>query len=484
MDTYKKLLLSLIFCYAPIYHQDHQYFNPETRILNLPDVTSKYLELNQTARYIRYRNVCDKFYQEKMDTFLDLESTQPLDVPRKFQHVVIMQNLKQKFLNLTKITDKLDSQIYPNFPIWKEPAKQIKDANHTFKTFKNSKIIGHHKLIIDNFHKKSQHKVVLSICTPPKSGSSSFDILMRSLWKNQAIADQILEDKKMNKNNKFIPYLYRISNLLEPEKVFEEEEIRRKHVIFQKEFIANALFDSGTYRERQALTWTQQQFPIFDVTGRPTYRILNARHPFARLKSAFLDKFCDWPVQETSKSSKTKTSQPNFKPDFSSQKHNSDIHKTKKQFWQAAKKFETSSSILSKPNSCHTSFYAFLKFLIDGSGLSSLTNMHWDPMVDVCGACLTDFNVLTKLESIDYDFELIKQKFDFEFLGNFPNKRKSENGQKNLEETWNLDQKYEFMVANLVRDYSVLSLSDRQKLVSLYKYDFELFGYDPAPFLQ
>ena len=98
--------------------------------------------------------------------------------------------------------------------------------------------------------------------------------------------------------------------------------------------------------------------------------------------------------------------------------------------------------------------------------------------MEVCGACIGDYNIFTHLESIDEDVEFLEKLFGLERLGKFPSWRVSSGSGKDEKKKTMLDIEEE-----LKTHYSVLDKTDMLKLYKIYEYDFRLFGYDPEPFL-
>ena len=283
-------------------------------------------------------------------------------------------------------------------------------------------------------------------------------------------------DKKFRDTDYLVNYKYKIERMIKP-KVFHLQSTAQDRFVTNKKFIAELMFDEGDIVERNVKNL--DDFGNFETNemprpavqahiGKPVYRIFHSRHPFARLRSAYTDKFCHW--QAKSSNSNTSSHDKMFRNQYTNSLF--------KIYWDHAKVFETKKSLKRKPKNCATSFYAYLQFIINGQGLGKLSNQHWESMVEVCGACIGDYNIFTHLESIDEDVEFLEKLFGLERLGKFPSWRVSSGSGKDEKKKTMLDIEEE-----LKTHYSVLDKTDMLKLYKIYEYDFRLFGYDPEPFL-
>lgn len=324
----------------------------------------------------------------------------------------------------------------------------------------------HVKFLPDNIHPLTDpHHHDIIFCATTKTGSTSWATLARAIYYNRTVVQQIKEDKL---DDEVVPRYWKII------KKFENKNLDRNLAELDK--FAGYLFEDRNQSHQN------QTHPYF--------RILHTRHPFARLYSAYTDKFTMW--ERPKKVSKNKFDHKDH-GGISAHDHDratfslySKLYKIINQKYPEIQNQTTSKNPKTKSN-IKVSFPNFVKFLIDGPGMNQYLDKHWVPVTQLCHACLIKYNLFSKLEFIHTDLSKILKILDFKKVGSFPS-RNQKQVSKNSKNSENLDpenleqQNYDTMVQDLVKKFSVIPVAHRLKLYEIYKYDFLLFGYDFTPF--
>lgn len=199
-------------------------------------------------------------------------------------------------------------------------------------------------------------------------------------------------------------------------------------------------------------------FEDFEITS--AFKFINVRHPLARLESCWRDKFTFHGIAT----------------------HDGPIN-WYKLHWRECNKHENKDTLAAKPKNQKCSFVAFLKFITQGKGLTSMKDKHWTPISWTCSACLVKYDMITKIETVDSDFSQFLEKMDLsDSLGNF---EKAYNASHFKDETRaeNLQQRYQNYIKKLQNLYKSIPKSTILDLYKIYFWDFKLFGYDILPFL-
>lgn len=166
-----------------------------------------------------------------------------------------------------------------------------------------------------------------------------------------------------------------------------------------------------------------------------TMKIIHVRHPLERLYSAWKDKF---------------TRSLNFEHDFTVEKLFTPYDKKIQEFGD--------ETAFPTPNWARVSFYSFLKFILD----ESKWNSHWGCYWQICWPCLVDYDYITVLDTIDEDSRFIFEKLGLrENVGSFPKK-------------YGTGKSIDY-IRTIYKDIPDEVI---QKIVVLFKWDFELFGFD------
>ena len=170
-------------------------------------------------------------------------------------------------------------------------------------------------------------------------------------------------------------------------------------------------------------------------------RLIHARHPFARLYSIWKEK-CS-----------IKISAP----------------------YCEKSKILDRELIYAKTKETHVvSFYGFIQFVLYNHKLGNGYERHWAPIMMICQPCFVNYDTITKLESVDSDYEFFVTKklgLKLDDLGKFPS----------AYESTAMD--YNNYIERLVEFYDIFSKDDMELLCTIYEWDFKLFGYDISPFV-
>ncbi|XP_063701867.1 carbohydrate sulfotransferase 11 isoform X2 [Culicoides brevitarsis] len=114
-------------------------------------------------------------------------------------------------------------------------------------------------------------------------------------------------------------------------------------------------------------------------------------------------------------------------------------------------------------------FGEFAEYLIDEYKAGKMLDMHWTPITQFCTPCQVKFDVIAKFETLDEDQQYLIHKAGLSHLiaPQWKNSGKGKN-------TSDLLKKY----------YSTLTQRQIREIYEIFKYDFELFGYDPQPYFE
>lgn len=146
--------------------------------------------------------------------------------------------------------------------------------------------------------------------------------------------------------------------------------------------------------------------------------------------------------------------------------------------------FENKISLSKKPPHAWLSFPAFLRYLVhvysstDPKIHEYFTNRHWYPMHKICRPCLIDFEYFSKIESIGLDGPFVLGKLTEKLpkgksVGDFPKLNGSKKSQSKTPKTASLD-----ILNKLKNAYEDIDSELLEKIYEIYKWDFEMFGYD------
>uniref|UniRef100_A0A336LZ33 Carbohydrate sulfotransferase n=1 Tax=Culicoides sonorensis TaxID=179676 RepID=A0A336LZ33_CULSO len=114
-------------------------------------------------------------------------------------------------------------------------------------------------------------------------------------------------------------------------------------------------------------------------------------------------------------------------------------------------------------------FGEFAEFLIHEYKAKKELDMHWTPITTFCTPCQVKFDIIAKFETLDEDQQYLIHKASLSHLIS-PQWKNSGKGKN----TADLLKKY----------YSTLTQRQIREIYEIFKYDFELFGYDPQPYFE
>ena len=255
----------------------------------------------------------------------------------------------------------------------------------------------------------------LLFCVPPKTGTSNWKRLFVATFLNKTVEQVFISD---NVKNEFNDKLY--------------TTIPR-----WKSCYAGAGFHSRTRLEKYE------------------FRLINVRHPLARLYSGWKDKFHNHPENV---------------------KYGRLLNKYFGKWDKYIKPFESSG--YPKDGNARVSFKSFIKWIADpkSKALSSQTDNHWNSIFNICSPCYSDYNIISKIEEADISADKILRAVGIpESVGNFP-KAYSTTEMKTNDDNFNL---------KLKKLYSENEISEDLicNIHKAYRMDFLLFEYDILPFL-
>lgn len=392
--------------------------------------TKKFQE--QIDRRKNYLHQCQNFLKAELTEF----------TYRNSESYTSLNKLK----NYQSTLDKLHEITAPGYSTWQQIFEGEKRSNLVNRTWTVAPFAGRMKYLFNNYETENSQQNTISVCSSPKSGSTSWGEVLRATFNNLTVAEQMrIDETDFKLGTLLISHdNFRIGKMLNFDQLQKDalrnvkksilyrskEHKNQQHYEFwknqnknmkhyQPEFISELYFDAGNgqekiqnYKNLMQLAENSQKLAESVTIGKfsnlKNFRILHGRHPFLRLRSAFTDKFCS-PIQEE-EANKTNPNTGHRLPSY---------NKNFAKYHQQAKFYETETSFESfekldreflekTKKKCQVSFYAFLKFLIDGEGLKNYANQHWEPMYYLCGTCFVDFNLFTKLEFIDEDIEYLE----------------------------------------------------------------------------
>ena len=284
----------------------------------------------------------------------------------------------------------------------------------------------------------------IQICSPAKTGTSNWHMMMIAIQKNQTIESLEASFSRWGTNRIYkwlLPYYTLISNAL---KSTSDLELKRTRLDIIRKSIARV----------------PQKFSHIS-------KIITVRHPLARLQSCHRDKFSLW-------KNGTEVGVD----------HNHHVEKKWQEYWSLASTHETSSSLASKQPLEKVSLQAFLEYIT--TGYNYLSNPHWKPIHISCSCCLLDYNYIVKLETAHEDAGFLKKELDVEGIGEFPgvySGSEHAGGGSVGEEDADSDRKNREYIAKLKNLYRDIPKKTILKVFDIYKWDFLLFDYDLSPFL-
>lgn len=236
----------------------------------------------------------------------------------------------------------------------------------------------------------------------------------------------------------------------------------------------------------------RQQILLNPDVSQSIMRILNVRHPFDRLVSAYEDKFVKnykrhrdyWAPGKNGTSMKFGIPLESIKRGYRPQMPKEVMEIWVAAFWYHAEqmfKFD-SERVSDRVNTGHlVKFKTFIDYIANGDGLKIKTHFtslqetglqHWLPQFDYCQPCIVNYDVVTHVETLDDDMTYIRQRTNSTFENVYANANQKPRSKEQRA-----------AVAQYYRDNGI----DRQLLLQLYaryKMDFLAFGYDFNVFLR
>lgn len=184
------------------------------------------------------------------------------------------------------------------------------------------------------------------------------------------------------------------------------------------------------------------------------------RHPFERLVSAFRDKL-----------ENTNIGKENGVDHFY-QKYGRKIVAKYRPAGEGPPKIRYSQDMddpsIPAPKGIEPTFSEFVKYLID-TDLTLYSDDHWMPYYLHCSACLVDYDVIAKFETLDRDQNYIVRKSKLE---------------NRITPSWKHLTKGKKTSDTVRKYFATVTLSDAMKLYHKYRLDFELYDYTVDEYLE
>ena len=185
------------------------------------------------------------------------------------------------------------------------------------------------------------------------------------------------------------------------------------------------------------------------------HRLINVRHPLARLYSGWKDKFHHHPE--------------NYK-------YGRLLDGFFGRWDKYVKDYESDDYL--RDENARVSFKAFIKWIGDpkSSALSLRTDYHWNSIFNICAPCFVDYTLFSKIEEADDSAQDILNEIEVPEGFQFPKAYKTTKMQN--------DDHQDF-ISNLREIYLKNKITEDLicKIYTAYKMDFLLFEYDILPFL-
>ena len=353
-----------------------------------------------------------------------------------------------------KILDKMNSLTYRNVDIW----RPILDRVHHTK-FNSSHVNPKFRVPFtadfgnsaNNFY--SIKNFDLMMCIPPKTGTSFWQISMMALQQNRSISsvkNEFFDEHDFLKNN----HLYgRLPRLKEHLSSIQSADPFRGQLSFMK--YGEMIFSTSKKEEETK--------PI---------KIINARHPLARLYSCWKDKFTSKIISESNS--------------IHAIKYAKGTRKVFSRYYHPCQSHETTCKNLFYKNqeNEYCSFYAFLDWIANGEGYTTFYNKHWGSIYGMCRPCLVDYDFIANTETVNDDmsdfFGLLGEPVR-EILGDFPqayhyNNDDSPKNQAKIRNRRNIEQSQSRKIIEIYIEHGIPKTLI-SKLYELYLFDFILFDY-------
>ena len=208
--------------------------------------------------------------------------------------------------------------------------------------------------------------------------------------------------------------------------------------------------------QEKRLTWT---------------RFITVRHPLDRLYAIWKDNFC---VYAKNRDNQDLMSEEDILKAIYHDRHVGSIGK----YISSIKTYETDASLHDKKEHQRVSFSAWMKWIAFEEN-AHISDRIWAPVYDLCAPCDVNYDMILKFESLEQDEVSIVNRLEAgETLGTLFDEHRfdvgSKQGYKNIEEGGSWVDVYK---------NSHIDSGTIQKIRQLYKYDFDLFGYDIIHFI-
>ena len=297
-------------------------------------------------------------------------------------------------------------------------------------------------------------KPLITACLPPKTGTTNWQTLLYSVWKNITLS----ETKHLKEEVGTDFYL------LLPKLIPGPTMWKNGHEFYTKGQNVNAY---SNLPKSHLDTFLDSLKLKKGLKGVKPVSIINTRHPFSRIISAWRSKFSVY------------KDQPNGQPSAVSIQFQQEI--------KACQDLDTFNN--RSPNKHrHCTFESFADLLVsqiltDNRLIEGRVNEHFLPISHYCAPCDIPYDIISKTESSDRDSKLFLKRVaptnykDFEL----PSKYKNSLVMRESPEDSDFDDQE--MIKSIKEYTDKLEPETLIRLYEKYYWDFELFGYDEKPFL-
>lgn len=297
----------------------------------------------------------------------------------------------------------------------------------------------------------NNNKPIIAACIPPKTGTSNWQILLNSIYKNVSIAESF-------KTKKLVGDAF-YSNLPRLFSINGEPSINSKNLRLIKSGKMDAIIDLFS----EKLKVGRNSDKIDPINNKPIHprpiAVMNARHPLARIISAWRSKFTIYSSGFNNSVTKSFLAQIH---DCKNQDDDLNIH---------------------PPKRMYCSFRTFLNLLVTKwANQTQLArervNEHFTPITYLCAPCTIPYGLVTKSENSVSDARVFLKKLNnsgFYFPGlELPGK---------YNHTFIKGETDHEIVSSIKTFTQDVDKDDLRKFYDIYYWDFVLFGYEMKMFL-
>ena len=286
---------------------------------------------------------------------------------------------------------------------------------------------------------------LIAACIPPKSGRTNWYTLLYAIYENTTIDEAVQYKKEAGGDFYFsLPKLLSNSKKVMKNGKYIFTSNKSSQNLAQIPFYIRTLIEKLKIGVDEKVTYSARKI------SKQNQAILNVRHPFTRLLSAWRSKFTVYSKTEIAKA---------FKKNIDKCKQLDRIHE-----WESPKKK-------------YCSFKAFIRMLVtdltQDNIANGLINEHFLPITYYCAPCLLPYTQIIKAETSEADSKL--------FLSNLGISHLTLPGR--YEQSLVKGDTIENQLLSAKEYYNDIDKQEILKLYEIFYWDFQLFGYNVDQFL-